>query len=103
MNEPFRGKWTLPAGFVDAGEDPVLAGKRECLEETGLNVEIGRLLDVIAGQEHPNGAHIIIVYEADIIDGELQAGDDVDDAAYFHPHNLPEIAFLTTKKILNLE
>lgn len=103
VNEPFRGMWTLPAGFVDAGEDPVMAGKRECLEETGLNVEVGPLLDVIAGQEHPNGAHIIIIYRAEIIDGKLQAGDDVDEVAFFYPDNLPEIAFSTTKKILKLE
>ncbi len=32
---PHRGKWVLPAGFVDAGEDPVAAGVREFREETG--------------------------------------------------------------------
>src|SRR5262245_20809056 len=37
---PERGKWTIPGGFVDAGEDPRLAAERECLEETGLQVEI---------------------------------------------------------------
>ena len=36
VNEPYRGRWTLPAGFVDAGEDPRRAAERECLEETGL-------------------------------------------------------------------
>ena len=50
-NEPQRGLWTLPAGFVDAGEDPVLAAERECLEETGLRVKITGLLDVIFGLE----------------------------------------------------
>ena len=43
VNEPHRGHWTLPAGFVDAGEDPRLAAQRECLEETGLSVRAGRV------------------------------------------------------------
>lgn len=52
-NEPYRGFWTLPAGFVDAGEDPAEAVVRECLEETGLEMRVIALLDLLAGQEHP--------------------------------------------------
>jgi len=53
VNEPFRGLWTLPAGFIDAGEDPAQAAERECLEETSLTVHATRVVDVIAGREHP--------------------------------------------------
>src|SRR4030066_2514050 len=35
-NDPQRGLWTLPAGFLDAGEDPARAAEREWAEETGL-------------------------------------------------------------------
>ena len=45
--QPQRGMWTLPAGFVDADEDPAGAAIREVLEETGLVVEIEGLLDVM--------------------------------------------------------
>jgi len=79
-NNPKRGLWTLPVGFVDAGEDPVRAAERECLEETGLQVRVVKLLDVLYGQEHPRGAHIIIVYQGERIGGELIAGDDAGDA-----------------------
>ena len=60
-NNPERGKWTLPAGFVDGGEDPVHAAVRECFEETGLKVKVTHLLDVIPGLEHTKGADILIV------------------------------------------
>ncbi len=99
-NDPLRGRWTLPAGFVDAGEDPVWAAERECLEETGLQVQVVGLLDVLYGQEHPRGAHIIIFYRAVIVGGALQANDDVDRSGFFKRSQLPPLAFSTTKKIL---
>ncbi len=100
VNDPQRGLWTLPAGFVDAGEDPAQAIERECLEETGLQVRVLGLLDVLAGQEHPRGAHILIVYRVEILSGEPHAGDDADMLAFFSRDHLPELAFSTTKQIL---
>ena len=38
VGEPFRGLWTLPAGFINSGDDPAEAAARERLEETGLSV-----------------------------------------------------------------
>jgi ADP-ribose pyrophosphatase YjhB (NUDIX family) len=99
-NDPQRGLWTLPAGFVDAGEDPALAITRECLEETGLKVRVTTLLDVLAGQEHPRGAHILIVYCAEVVSGQLKPGDDVDGAAYYALDALPPLAFSSTQEIL---
>lgn len=99
-NDPERGKWTLPAGFIDAGEDPARAAERECLEETGLRVQVTSLLDVLYGQEHPRGAHIIIFYRAELLSGSLQPGDDVDEVGFFPRDSLPPLAFATTKKVL---
>lgn len=101
VNEPYRGKWSLPAGFVDAHEDPARAAERECLEETGLQVRVTGLLDVLAGREHSHGADIFIVYIADIVGGMLQAGDDADDAAFFPLDHLPPLAFATTQRVLD--
>jgi ADP-ribose pyrophosphatase YjhB (NUDIX family) len=97
-NNPARGQWTLPAGFVDADEDPQAAAARECLEETGLEVRVTRLLDVIAGREHPRGASIVIVYQAEVVGGDLKAGDDADEVAFFPADDLPVLAFRATRQ-----
>jgi ADP-ribose pyrophosphatase YjhB (NUDIX family) len=99
---PNRGMWTLPAGFVDAGEDPVHAAERECLEEAGIQVKVSGLITVLFGQEHPRGAHIIIFYQADIVSGQLTPGDDVDQVAFFARSNLPPLAFQSTYQVLNI-
>lgn len=101
--EPHKGAWTLPAGFVNAYEDPQEAAIRECREETGLIVKITGLVDVIGGREHPRGADMVIVYQAEVIGGELTAGDDADAAAYFPLSNLPPLAFRATQQVLRKE
>jgi len=101
INEPFRGLWTLPAGFVDAGEDPARAAERECFEETGLSVRVTRVADVIAGQEHERGADFVIVYQAEVLGGILSPDDDADAADWFEPGNLPPLAFTATRIALS--
>jgi len=101
INEPYRGLWTLPAGFVDADEDPMRAAERECLEETGLTVRATGVLDVIAGREHPRGADFVIVYRGELLAGELQAGDDADEVGWFGRDDLPQLAFQATRAVLH--
>jgi 8-oxo-dGTP diphosphatase len=100
VNEPFRGLWTLPAGFVNGGEDPAEAAMRECLEETGLSVRVTRVYEVVAGREHPRGADFVIVYAAEVVGGVLQAEDDADAVEWFDRGNLPPLAFRATRKVL---
>jgi 8-oxo-dGTP diphosphatase len=99
-NDPYRGLWTLPAGFVDADESPASAAARECLEETGLTVRVTRVLDLIAGREHPRGADFVIVYAAEVESGELLAADDADEVGWFAKSELPPLAFKATRQIL---
>jgi 8-oxo-dGTP diphosphatase len=100
MYDPQKGHWTLPSGFIDAGEDPKSAAERECVEETGLKIKDIRLLDVIFSQEHPRGASILILYRAEIQSGDLIPGDDAKQAAFFLLNHLPSLAFTSTQQII---
>jgi 8-oxo-dGTP diphosphatase len=96
---PEKDKWSIPAGFVDRGEDPQATAVREALEETGLVVTICRLVDVYFNPpvgSGPQGASIFILYRAERMGGHLQAGDDAQAAAFFSLDELPELAFAST-------
>lgn len=94
---PEKGKWSIPAGFVDRGEDPQETAVREALEETNLIVEIQELIDVYYNAVSGPGASIFILYRARLLGGELCAGDDADAAAFFSLDDLPELAFASTR------
>ena len=96
--EPQMGRWSLPAGFVDADEDPRQAAARECREETGLEIEPTGVLEIFSGREHPQGADIVLVFTADVAGGALLPGDDADAVAFFGPGELPELAFQATRR-----
>lgn len=94
---PAKGLWSLPAGFVDADEDPRAAAAREALEETGLEVRVGDVVDVWAGGG--GKASFFLAFEAVVTGGALQAGDDAVDAGWFAPGELPELAFDSTRAV----
>ena len=93
---PGKGLWALPAGFVDAGEDPRAAAARETLEETGLVVEVGRVIDVYPTGS-TRGASFFLAFQARVVGGVLAAADDALDARFFGAHELPELAFSSTQ------
>ena len=97
---PGQGKWSIPAGFVEFDEDPAVTAVRECREETGLEVELTGLLDVIAGGRSPGEASFLIVYGGRAAGGELRAGDDAAQAGFFAADALPPLAFDSTRQAL---
>jgi ADP-ribose pyrophosphatase YjhB (NUDIX family) len=97
------GLWSLPGGFMDADEEPARAAERECREETGLDVEVTRLLEVLSDREFPNSADVVIAYAARIVGGELKAGDDAGQAAFFSRDSLPPVAFRVARRVLGIQ
>ena len=82
---PEIGRWSLPGGKQDFGEGVRDAARREVLEETGIDVEIQALLDVVDMLPTPaNGMrhYTLINFWARPVGGTLQAGDDAMDARW---------------------
>ena len=95
---PEKGKWSIPAGFLDYGEDPKITAAREVKEETNLFIRITGLLDIYFNSEAltQGGASIFILYRAEVVSGDLKAGDDAEEASFFGRGELPELAFTST-------
>jgi len=85
-----NGMWAVPGGYMEAGESFSEACKREVNEETGLSVRVKRLVGVYTSPnlllEYPDGNKwqlVILHFEAEIVDGELQASDEATEFGYF--------------------
>jgi len=84
--EPDKGLWSVPGGMVELGEKASEAAAREVFEETGLVVDVVKVLDVIDKiiiDEDKVKFHFVIVdYIADYRSGELKASSDALDASW---------------------
>jgi len=87
-----NGRWSLPGGMVDWGEDISSAVKRELREETGLElVKIRRLVGVYSAPDRDPRIHsICVVVEAEV-EGTMQVEDtsEVMEIQAFEPKSLP--------------
>jgi ADP-ribose pyrophosphatase YjhB (NUDIX family) len=85
LMNPEKGKWSIPAGFLDRGEDPRETAVREAKEETNLDVRITGLIDVYTNPLQKGGASISFCFGRNWSAGILQAGDDAANAGFFAP------------------
>lgn len=89
------GLWSIPAGYVDYGEDVRTAAGRELREETGLIADVGDVVWVASNFHDPAKLTVGIWFAGTVTGGTLQAGDDAEEAGYFAIDDLPPLAFDT--------
>ena len=93
------GLWCVPCGYCEWGEDVRDAAARECREETGIEVEVGEVLQVASNFHDPLKPTIGVWFAAAMVGGELRAGDDADDVGWFALDDLPPLAFATDEQL----
>ena len=89
------GYWSIPAGFVDYGEEIRTAAARELLEETGLVAEVGDVMFVASNFHDPSKLTVGVWFAGTVTGGALEAGDDADAVGWFELDDLPPLAFET--------
>jgi len=91
-HEPYTGRWSLPSGRAEPGEDVQEAASREVLEETGLDVEVGELLGVVRRQDPAGEFHYEIHdFACRVVGGRLVAGDDAAEVGWFTEAQMAEL------------
>jgi 8-oxo-dGTP diphosphatase len=99
--EPYRGHWTLPAGYLEVDEEPWEAARRETREETGLEIEQVELMGVLTNRDDHRRNGVVIAYLARPVGGTLAAGDDAEDAGFFSLRALPQdLGFMNNRRLL---
>lgn len=94
------GFWSIPAGYVEYGEDVRDAAARELLEETGLVADIGDVVFAATNFHDPEKITVGIWFTGSVTGGTLAAGDDADEVGWFDLDALPPLAFETDEDFL---
>jgi len=99
--EPLKGEWSVPGGMLELGEKLRDGVRREALEETGLVVEPGEVLDVFDSIFTDNEGrtqyhYVLIDYLCQPISGGAKAGTDVSEVRWVSENDLPALALKET-------
>ncbi len=105
---PREGQWSLPGGRQKLGETVRETATREISEETGLEIEVGELLDVVDAVNPDASGKIeyhytLVDFDADWIAGEAKAGGDAAEVAWIDPDTIADhVGWTETHRIVGL-
>ena len=109
-NEPYKGYWAFPGGFLNMDETVAHCAERELEEETGIVLTGMQLVGIYSDVERdPRGRVITAAYTAMTTMPEATAADDADAAKWWPLNDLPPLAFdhdkilVDAKRVLKID
>jgi len=98
----YKGLWCIPCGYVEYTEDVYDSVVREFKEETNLDIIVEDVFTVQSNFHNPDVHTVGIWFLARIAGGVPEAGDDLDQVAFFALNDLPPLAFPTDQIVLDM-
>ena len=90
-------EWGLPAGGLEYREQPIDAIQREFLEETGMRIQVQRLLTAVSAREDH---HISMIYLCKIVSGVFKESNEISEMRYFPVNELPAMMLTAEKELI---
>jgi len=100
---PGKGTWSLPSGYIEYEDDFLITAIREAREETGLEIQVCSIINVVSSFVSPRFHFLGVYVVAQAVGGELVAGDDLEAVEWFSIRGpLPEMGFEEDVSIIEL-
>ncbi|WP_163339868.1 NUDIX hydrolase [Desulfopila sp. IMCC35008] len=99
--DPSRGKWTLPAGYLENGETLAECAIRETEEEAGATI-VNLIPYAVVNLPHIN--QVYFMFRSNLLDGTYQAGDESLEVSLVRPDEVPwdDLAFTSIQQVLRM-
>jgi len=99
-HEPAYTEWSLPGGFIEAGEKAEDGCLRELIEETSLEGKIDSLIGIYHREVEPYGSLLVLAYRVVVADDAITINHELSDAGFYPEHLVPEVRIPLHQEIM---
>ncbi|TLU52075.1 MAG: NUDIX hydrolase [Chlorobium sp.] len=99
-HEPAFNEWSLPGGFLEAGEDASDACLRELMEETSLKGTIENLIGIYQKEVEVYGSLLVLAYRVRVTDASIAINHELFEAGFYPQHLIPDVRIPLHQEII---